>query len=86
MDILKINAEFHGKFLTKPMIAFKYNKSLQDVIGRHPIKEVYKDKMENLCCLYSKYAIVYESFNNLIFNKRVMYLIDQPATVIESSL
>lgn len=54
------------------MIAFKYNKNLQDVIGRHPIKEVYKDKMENLCCLYSKYAIVYESFNNLIFNKRVM--------------
>ena len=34
------------------MIAFKYSKDLQDVIGGHPIKVVYKDKMKILCCLY----------------------------------
>ena len=38
-NILQINTEFHGKFQTKPMIAFKRSKNLQEIIGGYTFKQ-----------------------------------------------
>lgn len=38
-NILQINTEFNGVFPTKPMIAFKYNKNLLEIVGDHVVEE-----------------------------------------------
>ena len=38
-NILQINTEFHGVFQTKPMIAFKLSKNLQEILGDHTVKQ-----------------------------------------------
>ena len=46
--ILQINTQFHAVFQTKPMIAFKCSKNLQEIVGGHSVKQgkVFK---KNLC-------------------------------------
>ena len=46
--ILQINTQFHAVFQTKPMIAFKCSKNLQEIVGDHSVKQgkVFK---KNLC-------------------------------------
>ena len=43
-NILQINTEFHGVFQATPMIAFKRNKNLQEIIGGHTDKQGKVDK------------------------------------------
>ena len=38
-NILQLNAEFHGVFQTKPMIALKLSRNLEWVIGGHTVKQ-----------------------------------------------
>ena len=38
-NILQINTEFHGVFKDTPMIAFRCNKNLQEIIGGHTVKQ-----------------------------------------------
>ena len=46
--ILQINTQFHAVFQTKPMIAFKCRKNLQEIVAGHSVKQgkVFK---KNLC-------------------------------------
>ena len=55
MGIIQINAEFHGKFLTKPMVAFKCSKNLHEVLEvTYPIKKNLQRQNEK--CMLSTYS------------------------------
>ena len=38
-NILQINAKFHGVFHSKPMIAYKRSRNLQEIIGGHAVTQ-----------------------------------------------
>ena len=49
-NMLYINIEFHGVFQATPMIAFKRNKNLREIIGGHTVKQgkVSKKSLDRL--------------------------------------
>ena len=69
-NILQINTGFHGLFQTKPIIAFKRSKNLQEIIGGHTVKQrkAFKEGLDGpngkpIPCRFNETINVYESTN-----------------------